>query len=109
MTEEEALRDTHHRLERGLRCYLEKRCKYSSSYQYDAQIAERIKAEPRLALPHSTLWVLVQGRRTWIYGCASAGYRSGTLRDLLRKIPDVEVATEEVRAGPRSPLPYRPR
>jgi hypothetical protein len=31
MTEEEAIRDTHHRLERGQRCYLEKRCRCVSS------------------------------------------------------------------------------
>ncbi len=112
MTEQEALRDTHHRLERGLRCHLEKRCRYSSSYQYDPEIADGIRkaiAERRLLLPRSTLWVLVQGRRVWIYGCVPAAYRAGTLRDQLRKIPDVEVATEELRVGPRGKAGYAAR
>lgn len=113
MTEEEKLRDSHHRNERGLRCYLEKRCKYSSSYMYDAEIADNIKAAVaggRMKLPSpSTLWVMVQGRRVWIYGCVPAGFRHGALRDQLRRIPDVEVATEEVRIGPRGALEYRAR
>jgi hypothetical protein len=112
MTEEEAIRDTHHRLERGLRCYLEKRCRYSSSYQYDAEIAASIQAavrERRVNVSRSTLWVLVQGRRAWIYGCVPAGYRAGTLRSWLRTVPDVEVATEELRIGPRGKVRYRTR
>ena len=112
MTEEEKLRDSHHRNERGLRCYLEKRCKYSSSYMYDAEIAESIRAavrDGRLELPRSTLWVMVQGRRVWIYGCVPAGFRHGALRDQLRRIPDVEVVTEELRIGPRGAVEYRTR
>ena len=112
MTEEEKLRDSHHRNERGLRCYLEKRCRYSSSYMYDAEIAEHIRnavTDGHLKLPRSTLWVMVQGRRVWIYGCVPAGFRHGVLRDQLRKIPDVEVATEELRIGPRGAVEYRAR
>ena len=100
MTEEEALRDTHHRLERGQRCYLEKRCRYSSSYQYDPEIAQAIQAAARdgsLKVPkHSSLWVMVQGRRVFVYGCVPKDYRAGSLRDQLGKIPDVELAVEDV-------------
>jgi hypothetical protein len=100
VTEEEAIAQTHHRLERGLRCYLEKRCRYPSSYQYDAEIAEGIKAavrERRMTLPHSSLWILVQGRRVYVYGCVPSGYRRGSLEKELRRIPDVEAATEQLR------------
>jgi hypothetical protein len=101
MTEEEALRDTHHRLERGQRCYLEKRCKYPSSYQYDPEIAQAIQAAARdgsLEYPKdSSLWVMVQGRRVFVYGCVPKRYRDGSLREQLRRIPDVELAVEDVR------------
>ena len=100
MTEEEALRDTHHRLERGQRCYLEKRCKYSSSYQYDPEIAKTIQDAARdgtLKFPReSSLWVMVQGRRVFAYGCVPKSYRAGSLREQLRKIPDVELAVEDL-------------
>lgn len=110
VTEEEALRDSHHRNERGLRCYLEHRCIHPSSYDYDKDIAARIQAaRARIAPRRSTLWVLVQGRRVWIYGCVAPGYRRGALEKALRRIPDVELAMEEVRIGPRGEVPYRPR
>jgi len=100
MTEEEAIRDTHHRLERGQRCFLEKRCKYPSSYQYDPEIAQAIQAAARngsLRFPkQSSLWVMVQGRRVFVYGCVPKDYRAGSLRDQLRRIPDVELAVEDV-------------
>ena len=107
MTEDEALRDSHHRSERGTRCHLEGRCRHPSSYDYDKEIAASIKAKASAFLPRtSTLWVLVQGRRVWIYGCVPEGYRRGTLEKALRAIPDVELAMEEVRKGTRGPVPY---
>ncbi len=111
-TEEEALRDSHHRSERGTRCHLEGRCRHPSSYDYDPKIAANINAaaaKGRLAPRNSTLWVLVQGRRVWIYGCVPASYRRGRLEKALRGIPDVELAMEEVRAGSRGSVPYRAR
>jgi hypothetical protein len=110
VTEEEALRDSHHRNERGLRCYLEHRCIHPSSYDYDKDIAARIEAaRERIAPRPSTLWVLVQGRRVWVYGCVAKGYHRGTLEKALRKVPDVELAMEEVRVGAKGDVPYRPR
>jgi hypothetical protein len=109
-SEEEALRDSHHRAERGTRCHLEGRCRHPSSYDYDPEIAASVKAELPRVVPHpSSLWVLVQGRRVWIYGCAGPKYRRGTLESALRRIPDVELATEEVRIGPATPVPYTTR
>jgi hypothetical protein len=106
-TEAEALRDSHHRSERGTRCRLEGRCRHPSSYDYDREIAASIQAELPRVVPHpSSLWVLVQGRRVWIYGCVPAGYRRGSLEKALRRIADVEVAMEEVRVG-RAAVPYK--
>jgi hypothetical protein len=112
MSEAEALRYSHHRAERGTRCYQEKRCRLPSSYDYDREIAASIQrdfAGKRLALPRSTLWVLVQGRRVWIQGCVAPGYRSGSLSAMLKRIPDVELAMEEVRVGVAGAIPYRKR
>ena len=112
ITETEALSESHHRAERGTRCHLEGRCKYPSSFDYDKDIAAKIKAAQRhaeLAPRPSTLWVLVQGRRVWVYGCVATGYRRGLLEKRLRGIADVEVAVEGVRAGPHGEIPYRVR
>ena len=107
MTEEEALRDSHHRSERGTRCHLEGRCRHPSSYDYDKEIAADIKAKAAALIPMpSTLWVLVQGRRVWIYGCVGSGYRRGRLEQGLRRIPDVELSMEEIRVGARGKTPY---
>lgn len=108
ITESEALRESHHRAERGTRCHLEGRCRHPSSYDYDKEIAANIKAKADTFSPRpSTLWVLVQGRRVWIHGCVPEGYRRGRLEKALRAIPDVELATEEVRIGGRGEVPYR--
>jgi len=108
VTEEEALRDSHHRNERGLRCYLEHRCVHPSSYDYDRDIASRIEAaREHIAPKPSTLWVLVQGRRVWVYGCVPEGYRRGALEKALRNVPDVELAMEELRVGLRGNVTYR--
>jgi hypothetical protein len=112
MSEAEALRDSHHRAERGTRCYQEKRCRLPNAFDYDREIAASIQrdfAGKRLVLPRSTLWVLVQGRRVWIQGCVAPGYRSGTLSAKLKRIPDVELAMEEVRVGANGTIPYRTR
>jgi hypothetical protein len=108
VTEEEALRDSHHRNERGLRCYLEHRCIHSSSYDYDKDIAARIQAaHGRIAPRHSTIWILVQGRRVWAYGCVAGNYKRGAIEKALRRDPDIELAMEEVRVGTRGEVPYR--
>ena len=110
VTEEEALRQSHHRAERGTRCHLEGRCARPSSFDYDAGIAEHIRADAAHIAPRpSTLWVLVQGRRVWVYGCVDATYKRGGIERAVRRIPDVEVALEEVRVGAKGAVPYRTR
>ena len=50
-----------------------------------------------LRLPkQSSLWLMVQGRRVFVYGCVPKNYRDGSLREQLGKIPGVEVAVEDV-------------
>ena len=110
ITEAEALAESHHRAERGTRCHLEGRCRHPSSYDYDNEIAEHIRgaiADGRMKLPASSLWVLVQGRRVYVYGCVPADYRRGSLEKSLRAIPDVEVAIEQLRVGGGGKSMYR--
>ena len=112
ITESEALRESHHRAERGTRCHLEGRCRHPSSYDYDKEIADNIRVALQrggLAPRPSTLWVRVQGRRVWIYGCVPSGYRRGRLEKALRRIADVELTMEEIRVGDRGEIPYRTR
>jgi hypothetical protein len=112
MSEAEALRYSHHRAERGTRCYQEKRCRLPSSYDYDREIAASIQrdfAQKRLVLPRSTLWILVQGRRVWVQGCVAPGYHSGSLSAKLKAMPDVELVMEEVRVGASATIPYKRR
>ena len=110
ITEAEALAESHHRAERGTRCHLEGRCRHPSSYDYDPEIAASIRdaiAKGRMKLPRSSLWVLVQGRRVYVYGCVPAGYPRGSLEKSLRAIPDVEAAIEQLRVGDRGTMSYR--
>lgn len=112
ITEAEALAESHHRAERGTRCHLEGRCRHPSSYDYDPEIAASIRAaiaDGRMKLPRSSLWVLVQGRRVYVYGCVPADYPRGTLEKMLRAIPDVEIAIEQLRVGDRGATSYRVR
>jgi hypothetical protein len=107
VTEEEALAQTHHRLERGMRCHLEGRCRHPSSFDYDREIAADIRANAKRIAPRpSTVWILVQGRRVWAYGCVASGYRRGDVERALRRIADVELAMEELRVGARGAVPY---
>ena len=112
MTKADALADSHHRAERGTRCHQEGRCRHPSSYDYDREIAAKIEAavaRGKVAPHPSTLWVLVQGRRVWVYGCVGPAYRRGAIEKAVRAIPDVELALEQVRIGPRGDVPYRLR
>jgi hypothetical protein len=107
VTETEALAQTHHRLERGTRCHLEGRCRHPSSFDYDREIAADIRVNAKRIAPRpSTLWILVQGRRVWAYGCVAATYRRGDIERAIRRIADVELAMEEVRVGARGSVPY---
>jgi hypothetical protein len=108
-TEAEMQRETHHRLERGTRCWLEKRCSRPSSYLYDADIAAAVRSrfESTALLRGASLWVTVQHRAVWVEGCVPRGYASGTVEKLLRGVPDVESLIVNVRRDPGAKPPYR--
>ena len=107
--EEQRMRETHYRLERGLRCYLEKKCSKPSSYMYDADIASAVRArfDASRRLRDSSLWVTVQRRFVWVEGCVRSPRGQRDIETLLQGTPDVEQVIVFVSADPRAPPPYR--
>ena len=109
VNEEQRMHETHYRLERGLRCYLEKKCSKPSSYMYDADIASAVRtrfdASPQLR--DASLWVTVQRRFVWVEGCVRSSRGQREIEAVLRGVPDVERVIVFVSADPRAPPPYR--
>jgi hypothetical protein len=103
------MRETHYRNERGLRCYLEKKCTKPSSYMYDADIAAAIKArfEKSTLLKDASLWVTAQRRFAYVEGCASSPRAAGEIKRLLKDVPDLEQVIVNVTRDRKPPLPYR--
>jgi hypothetical protein len=110
-TREEMLRETHHRSERGTRCWLEKRCAKPSAYMYDRDIAAAIRArfEASAALADASLWVTVQGRYAWVEGCVRSDKERRDLGSLMRGIPDLDLMTINVSVRRGAPPPYYTR
>ena len=100
----------HHRVEQGNSCYLAGRCRYSSSFDYDAGIAralrERLRAAP--ALRGSSVWILVQGRFVQLQGCVLDAAQARAAEAVARATPDVQAVLPELRVGARGRLPYTP-
>ena len=109
MTEEQKLRQTHHRLERGTRCWLAKKCDKPSAYMYDADIAREVRArfERSRALHDASLWVTVQGRLVLVEGCARSSGAKREIGDILRGVPEVDGVVVNMATKPQAPPPYR--
>jgi len=109
MTEEQKLRQTHHRLERGTRCWLAKKCEKPSAYMYDADIAREVRArfERARILRDASLWVTVQGRLVLVEGCARSPGAKREIGAILRGIPDVDGAVVNIATKTHGPPPYR--
>ena len=110
-TREEMLRETHHRSERGTRCWLEKRCAKPSAYMYDRDIAASIRArfEASAALRDTSLWVTVQGRYAWVEGCVRSEKERRELASLMHAIPDLDLMTINVSTRRGAAPPYYTR
>ena len=92
VTEAQRLHEAHYRSERGLRCYLEKKCTKPSSYMYDADIAAAVRSrfEASPLLRDASLWVTVQRRFVWVEGCVASSQGRREIEALLKGVPDVE-------------------
>lgn len=108
-TEAESLGQAHSRSERGTRCWQEKKCSKPSSYLYDPEIAEAVRARFAAtgALRQASLWVTVQRRIVWVEGCVLRAYKDGQIERLLRGVPDVELLLVSVTRDPGGRPPYR--
>ena len=108
-TETEMRKQTHYRSERGARCWLAGQCRLPSSYLYDADIADEVRARfgSTKALREASLWITVQRRIVWIEGCVSRSYKAGFLENLVRRVPDVELVVVNITRGGNEPVPYR--
>ncbi|MBU6511172.1 MAG: BON domain-containing protein [Betaproteobacteria bacterium] len=100
----------HHRVEQGNSCYLAGRCRYSSSFDYDAGIARALSARLRAApeLRGSSVWILVQGRFVQLQGCVRDAAQARAAEAIARATPDVQAVLPELRVGARGQLPYTP-
>jgi hypothetical protein len=109
VTESQRLQETHYRSERGLRCYLEKKCSKSSSYMYDADIAAavRVRFESSTILRDASLWVTAQRRFVWIEGCVAGKDDQRRIETLLKDVPDVDRLIVFVWNGRGGIAPYR--
>jgi hypothetical protein len=108
-TEEQMLKETHYRSERGTRCWLEGKCSKPSSYMYDADIAAAVRAkfEASPKLRDASLWVTAQRRFVWVEGCVGTSTGQREIELLLRDVPDVERVIVFVSRGTRTEPPYR--
>jgi hypothetical protein len=108
-TEEQMLKETHYRSERGTRCWLEGKCSKPSSYMYDADIAQAVRArfDASAKLRDATLWITVQRRFVWIEGCIHSARDEKDIDAIMKDVPDVErVITFLARDASAAP-PYR--
>jgi BON domain len=110
MTRTEMERQAHVRVERGLRCYQEGKCRKASSYQYDAEIAENLRAAlaNSPALKGTSVWVTVQRRWIYLQGCVDSLAKKRTLEQIARGIPDVMDVFVDVTTDASKSLPYPP-
>ena len=106
---DQMLHETHYRSERGLRCYLEKKCSKPSSYMYDADIAAAVRSrfESSTKLKHASLWVTVQRRFVWIDGCVRSMSDRREIDKLVHGVPDMELLIVNVMRPGEATVPYR--
>jgi len=102
MTEAEARMQFHVRSERGLRCYLEGRCRLSSSYMYDKDIIARVQkaVDFNKGFKDTSVWALGQRRWVFLKGCVRSKEQSRALEKLVSGIDEVERVVNELRVTP---------
>ncbi len=98
MTESEARMQFHVRSERGLRCYLEGRCRLSSSYMYDKDIIARVQkaVDFNKGFKDTSVWALGQRRWVFLKGCVNSKEQSKALEKLVGGIDEVERVVNEL-------------
>jgi osmotically-inducible protein OsmY len=107
-TKEDMEREAHARVERGTRCYQEGKCRKVNSYQYDAEIAEHLRAALANSpvLKGTSVWVTVQRRWIFLQGCVDSMSKKRALEQIARGVPDVEKVFVDVTTDASKPPPY---
>jgi hypothetical protein len=109
MTEAEMRRDSHSRLNRGTTCWLENKCDEPNAYARDPQINQAvvaaIAADRRFA--DSSIWVITQRKFVFLQGCVRTRAQIAHLLEVVRRVPRVEYAGDELIVGIRGKPPYR--
>ncbi|HEX4781215.1 MAG TPA: BON domain-containing protein [Usitatibacter sp.] len=92
MTDAQMQTESHARVERGTRCYVEGRCRLPNSYQYDREIIPRVRKAVAVDghFKDTSVWVLGQRRWVFLQGCVRSKAQSQALEKLVRGIDDVE-------------------
>jgi len=98
MSEEQMRAQAHVRSERGLRCYLEGKCRLPNAYMYDQEIIPRVKkaVEANGRFADTSVWA--EGQRRWVTlkGCVHSREQAKALADLVRGIDDVEKVIDQL-------------
>lgn len=110
-TEAERLAQSHHRVEKGVSCWLARQpdCPSPSAYAHDHDIAAQIRAAApaEAALAQTTLWVTVQGRIVYVEGCVTAATQAEAIEAFIRRLPQVQRVVAIVSSTPGARPPYR--
>lgn len=110
LTREEAVAEAHGRLQRGVSCYLDGRCRLVNSYLYDKEIMPRVEIAIRASGrfdADTSVWALGQRRQVWLKGCVSTPEQMRDLEQLVRRIDDVEGVVVELKVGTQGPVRYQ--
>ena len=110
-TAEEVRKESHWRAERGTNCYRSGRCRLPNSYSYDREIFPRaqryIQQDQRFL--DASIWIAVQRRWIFVYGCMRAETQGLELESALRLVDDVEAVVGQWMVGTTSIPPYQIR
>jgi hypothetical protein len=112
VSEEEWMKEAHHRIEHGNHCYLEGRCRLPNAFDYDEEIAESTRRRLQwmnAALPawrDSSLWITVYERWILVQGCVASDFPGEKFFAALRKTPDAERVIDETTRHPEQTVPY---
>lgn len=109
LTQEERLKESHYRAERGTSCWLEKKCEKPNAYLYDqginAAVVAAIRGDRRFR--DTSVWVLTQRRIVFLQGCVRSKPQIAALVAVARRAPDVELVVDELQVGTGPKTPYK--
>lgn len=114
MSEADAKRQAHPRIERGNSCYLAGKCDSPNAYAHDGEINAAVVAAlaQDARLRTSAIWVTTQRKFVFLQGCVADHASIGRAVAAARSVKNVEYVGDELMVGTRSaqgkpPYPLR--